>query len=1145
MSGRISAIAVGPNGSRVYAGAANGGVWFSSDGGANWNPLDDYSTSPTFVSLLEADSLAVGALAVRFGATATNDTIFVGTGEPGSFPNAYFGIGILSSPNGGAPGTWSLEGTNLAGRAIYRVVIDPDDPTRVYAATSNGLYQRPTSGSVANWTQISSSSFTKVDGIASDLIVAGSGASKRYYAAFESDHVYSGPDGVNWTTIGGMSAKGRTVLAAGENDTSVVYALDAGGHLHRLESGSFQQVSGVPNALFSQGSGWYSIVLAVDPANANTIYMAGDLTLTLEGVHVDYALSFYKGTIAGGPGSYRFPFDSVNDAILRVPLDPTWIGRSIHSDAHVLAFATNPDGTHDGSNVWIGTDGGIFQSTRSGARGSFVAHNTGLAITQMTFMAQRPDTDALVFSGCQDNGTVRGRSEEAWFESPRGDGGGVAIDPNNQYQVMRQYVYSSLSISTDGGASGTWPDLNFPPITSNTQNDFAKNENDSMHFYAPIAVSPEGVTPTQVAFGTCRLWLTSNWGSTWVTLPTGTNPYSSAIPDQTQDQLDGSPIAAIAFASGTRIFVATAPKLNQTSRSSQVWRFDFTGTWTMTPITIAGLPSDHIITALAVENPTLGSIYVTLGSSGSDHVWYFNGTTWQSAGLSVSTIDAPTHAVVVDPANSRHLYIGTDVGCWKGRKTDSNTWEWTLFSSGLPEAAITDIAIHARSRLLRVATYGRGIWEIPLDATSGIDPDVYMRVNYADTGRITNGERFPWVDGAQDPTARGYNVYHWMSADIKVRRGSFIGLPPLSTPPDYLDFSINIGDYTDPITHVETADVLGTNRIFVEVHNRGLTPIPGSQVRVLLLLTEAAAGLPSLPANYASHINTGDTSTSWLAGTHWSFADPVMPYRVLPGTLDVRTPRIVEYQINFATLALLPGHDHICAAAFVTTTFPAEQITSTSTDLDQVTMHDKHIVYRNLHLVIAGARPAPIGQQPQHIHTPQTFLIDFHNATNANTHVDLVFQRPHCPGSFSLLLPRLDFSGPSAVVLRGWRVVEHSKLKFTLRTHLGRWLERFGKRVEHLGKALEQEVIPVEIREVRVRKLDELDRSRVYVANDAPTLAIVGVPIPAGGFITAALTVQAPAEARPGDRFRFDVLQKRGGVIAGGCSYVFAVTSEK
>ncbi len=214
-----------------------------------------------------------------------------------------------------------------------------------------------------------------------------------------------------------------------------------------------------PAASLGASQGRYDNILAVDTADANTVYLGGDLTY--DG---DYCLSLYKGTLTGEPGSYTFPFNRANDIYVnpsgqpdssRVPLDPTWIGRGIHADGHALAFATNQDGTHDGTIVWVGTDGGLFQSSTSGAPGSFVSRNIGLAIAEMTYIAQRQDTDAVLIGGCQDSGTIRFWGEQAWFESPEGDGGGVAIDPNNPYKVMRQYHSASLSTCTDGGPVAT------------------------------------------------------------------------------------------------------------------------------------------------------------------------------------------------------------------------------------------------------------------------------------------------------------------------------------------------------------------------------------------------------------------------------------------------------------------------------------------------------------------------------------------------------------------------------------------------------------------------------------------------------------------------------------------------------------------
>src|SRR5258708_28253119 len=219
VSGRVTSIAVGPSGTRVYVGTANGGVWITEDGGTNWTALDEFANAPaggagTIASNLEADSLAVGAVAVRFGAARASDVIFVGTGEPGGNADGYFGIGIKSSADGGT--TFSLEATNLVSREIYRIVIDPDDPTIVFAATTNGLYQRPASAPFTSWNQIAGS-FTSASGAASDVVVAGKGGKKKQqqgvgcgtgFKKAEFVGAWNGGGGVLWP--GGKDPSART-----------------------------------------------------------------------------------------------------------------------------------------------------------------------------------------------------------------------------------------------------------------------------------------------------------------------------------------------------------------------------------------------------------------------------------------------------------------------------------------------------------------------------------------------------------------------------------------------------------------------------------------------------------------------------------------------------------------------------------------------------------------------------------------------------------------------------------------------------------------------------------------------------------------------------------------------------------------------
>lgn len=1134
VSGRINSIVVGPSGTRVYAGSANGGIWFSGDGGNTWQPLDDYFNSPTFISGLEEDSLSVGAIAVSFGASAAMDNVYVGTGEPIGGYIGYFGVGIKHSLNGGAPGSWTLEATNLANRKIYKIVIDPEDSTRVFVATSIGLFQRPLAAPFTNWNQVISPVFANANGTVTDFIIAGIGASKRHYAAFQFDSTYRSNDATTWTALTGVNSFARKVLAAGESDASVVYCLTQSNQLFRLVADNFEVVSGMPN-IFNGGQGGYDLILAVDPVNANIVYFAGDWV-----IDTNYTLSLFKGTITGSSGSFAFPFNPANAASNLEPNDPTFVGQGVHADSHAIAFGMNALGTgHDGTNVWVGSDGGIFNSTMSGANGTFVNKNIGIAITEMTYIAHRPDMDSVVFGGSQDNGTVRFWGEPAWFESPQGDGGGVAVDPNNPYQMMRQYVRTSLSKSIDGGISLTG--INFPPVTAATtaQTNARNTENSNTNFYGPIAVSPIGIAPTMVAFGTNRLWLSLDWGATWNTLPTNTNPYTPAIPDATQDVI--GMISTIKIASATRIYAAPF--------SNAVFRYDLTGgVWTKTAITTVGLPSG-LITAIDIDDSAAGTFYISLAGFGTfERCWYFDGAAWHNAGPATATLNIPCHAIAVDPVVPHNVYLGSDVGVWKGVRGAGFTWTWTPYSDGLPEAAILDLKIHEKARLLRASTHGRGVWEILLDETIGSPVDIYFRANYADNGRIKTGARFPWIEGAQDPTRIGHTLYHYMSPDIKVRRPSLSGLPGLGSPVTYLDFGFNIGDYIDSVEKIETADESGTNRVFVEVHNRGLTAVPGTNVRVLLLMADASAGLPALPAGYTSHINTGDTSIAWL-GSNWRFADSITPYKILSGSLDVRTPLLAEFSVDFTPLSLPATHHHVCLAAFVTTLDTTDQFTGSATNLDQLAMLDKHIAQRNLHLVTLGSRPA--AGEGGDANMPQTFYLDFHNADRKDSAFDLVFDNKHFDGQVSVMLPKMKFEEGKKQV-KGFEVLKENNLDKNYRKHIGMWLgklgelfEEFGEKIEQKGAMLTGEILFDDIKEMRFKKLKSIDTSIHYVSGNAKENRIDNVIIPAGECLTAVVTIQANKNIKPGTDQRLDVLQKRGNKLLGGSTYIIVVPGKK
>ena len=81
VSGRVSAIAVHPgNADIVYVGAAQGGVYRSTNGGTSWTKIFE-----------TADSLAIGALAL---APSDPSILYVGTGESAGSADSFFGVGL-------------------------------------------------------------------------------------------------------------------------------------------------------------------------------------------------------------------------------------------------------------------------------------------------------------------------------------------------------------------------------------------------------------------------------------------------------------------------------------------------------------------------------------------------------------------------------------------------------------------------------------------------------------------------------------------------------------------------------------------------------------------------------------------------------------------------------------------------------------------------------------------------------------------------------------------------------------------------------------------------------------------------------------------------------------------------------------------
>ncbi|MFN3690346.1 MAG: WD40/YVTN/BNR-like repeat-containing protein, partial [Fimbriimonadales bacterium] len=171
VAGRVNAVAYDPGNPQVYyAGAPQGGVWKTVDGGATWQPLTDYW-----------QFLQVACIAIH---PTDPQVIYVGTGDFQGWMRP-FSQGVMRSTDGGQ--TWQRLGeTQFENRCVADIIIDPEDPNIITVCTSWGPYQRiegdlwrSTDGG-ETWTRVSA-----VRAIWSDLAVSARNPTTgvRYYYA--------------------------------------------------------------------------------------------------------------------------------------------------------------------------------------------------------------------------------------------------------------------------------------------------------------------------------------------------------------------------------------------------------------------------------------------------------------------------------------------------------------------------------------------------------------------------------------------------------------------------------------------------------------------------------------------------------------------------------------------------------------------------------------------------------------------------------------------------------------------------------------------------------------------------------------------------------------------------------------------------
>lgn len=800
VSGRARTVKVSPNGLRAYVGTANGGVWYSSDAGASWSPVGAWGlAAPTERSNL---SLTIGEMDVHFGTTGgtddpDKDVVYVATGEarptlrqtPGG---KSAGIGVLRLDGTitaavAAPGTnpWKREARSLTGAGIFRLTHDPAaalsfsaaGANTMVAATSNGLWAR-SGGFVenANWTRVNltPSSFDANDGpYCSDVVWNDKGLWVTVVNGGAEDGLWRSTNGIagpfTQITLPNLERAVRLSLGPAPHATDRMYVLGktpsavAGkrglSHLWQVDlthsAAAAREVANFPFGLFTGDATLTGGNFIIDDDQADydqaisvTLDAGNDIVVvggSLKFSGADWNASLFRLTITGTAAANDLATDFSVANQTSGAADPTFIGAGIHPDVHGV--------TLNGGNIWVVCDGGVF---RRSAAGIVRALNAGLATSQPGYIASHPTLDGPMICGTQDNGAIQRVGDTVWRLRSKGDGGGCAYHPTRPHQVVLQYVRASWKFQPNVTPPG-------PVLRSAGASTSETNESKASSFYSQPAVArTNNANQARIFAGTDRIWYSANWDDpatsmTWVTIPSGTDPWNAAnlLYNAGQDALieGGSRDRVVAIDILSEGDIATnfdgQAILVLCERTVRIFRFaNATSTWTALADSVvsdssgvdrpktkkrdADVPNpfvtylprkaDSAWTDIAVHrNGIVGreTFYVTTtgvakvkddgtleGDATYDTCWWYNGNgRWYPTGLRNTPLDAASgtggspaaaHSVVVDPVARNIVYVGNRIGVWEGRIDETGpdpTWTWKPAMEGLPQALVEDLHV--------------------------------------------------------------------------------------------------------------------------------------------------------------------------------------------------------------------------------------------------------------------------------------------------------------------------------------------------------------------------------------------------------------------------------------------------------------------
>ncbi|MEO0558695.1 MAG: T9SS type A sorting domain-containing protein [Bacteroidota bacterium] len=733
VSGRTRAIAIDKSdatGNTLLAGGTSGGMYRTTDGGANWTLVSPPSDGLAVTSV--AQDPRSGESSTWYYATWEFDgTVFSNSNLA---QNLFSGQGIFKSTDDGQ--TWvvlpatrpSSPGASEGGAErfdyIHQVAVSPTGT--VFAATNGYGIQRSTDGGTT-WTCVrgacSSFGATYVDVAVSagGVILASFSGEKGVPQGVEPGLHASYDDGVTWQDVTPASFPdfhARTTLSfATDIGYAFTYADEArpdGNDDVRLHRVAVTPGGGTPAAFDERTAnlpflaesnatnkavdvqGNYNMIVVASPLDPDLVVLGTtNLFVSTDGFSTASSVSSWIGGyepqqfLGGNPAQYP----------------------QHHPDNHAVVFDPITR-----TKVWSGHDGGISLTadvTATNAAGNGVQWETrerGFNVTQFFHASLSPQAGSPVAAGgSQDNGTPvfrMGQSAMPSADLSTGDGAVSYVGAQFMFVQAQQGSVTRYPMVMQGGDAFPTPDaqefVEVPkPAGASGQ-----------LFINPLAVDPNAES---VLF-----------------YPAGQDIWRSTTADGADSDAIGASWQKVAV-TGVDGYAVSALTMSRKAPEHRLWTGYFSptgvpkvvrvddanGTATATEVSISTAPQGAWISDIAV-NPDDGNEAIVVMSNYSITGLYHTtdgGSTWTAIeGNLTGTVSAlgPSirSATIITPPgggdSDKEFYVATSTGVYSTRSLNGDATEWTQEGAAvIGNVPVNWVASRSSDGTILAATHGR------------------------------------------------------------------------------------------------------------------------------------------------------------------------------------------------------------------------------------------------------------------------------------------------------------------------------------------------------------------------------------------------------------------------------------------------------